>query len=101
MIDMQKSRRETLRWLILLTLNSARPIGAGELLVMEAVRQAQPDVTPREIRLELDYLRDRGLVKLEDGDVPQWFAELTRDGVDVVEYTVECDPGIARPKKYW
>jgi len=30
-----------------------------------------------------------------------WTAELTRHGVDVVEYTVECEPGIARPKKYW
>jgi hypothetical protein len=27
--------------------------------------------------------------------------KLTRIGIDVVEYTVECDPGIARPKKYW
>ena len=22
-------------------------------------------------------------------------------GTDVAEYTVECDPGIARPQKYW
>jgi len=32
---------------------------------------------------------------------PAWFGKLTREGVDVVEYTVLCDPGIARPRKYW
>ena len=31
----------------------------------------------------------------------RWFAELNRHGTDVAEYTVECDPGIARPQKYW
>ena len=29
-IDLARSRRESLRWLILLTLNNARPIGAFE-----------------------------------------------------------------------
>ena len=28
------------------------------------------------------------------------FADLTRHGVDVAEYTVDCEPGIARPAKY-
>lgn len=100
-IDVQKSRRETLRWLVLLTLNASRPIGAGELLIIDAVRQAQPDVTAREVRLELDYLAERELIELESGDRPQWFGKLNRNGIDVVEYTVDCDPGIARPKKYW
>jgi hypothetical protein len=27
-------------------------------------------------------------------------AELTRYGVDIVEYTIACEPGIARPKKW-
>ena len=30
-----------------------------------------------------------------------WFADLTRYGVDVAEYTVDCQPGVARPAKYW
>jgi hypothetical protein len=48
MMDFEKSRREAVRWLILLTLNAARPVGANELIVVDCVRQAQPDVTPRE-----------------------------------------------------
>jgi hypothetical protein len=101
MTDITKARRETLRWLILLTLNAARPVGASELIVMDALRQAQPDVTEREARVELDYLEERELVEISGRESPYWFAKLTRIGIDVVEYTVDCDPGIARPKKYW
>lgn len=28
-----------------------------------------------------------------------WAAELTRYGVDIVEYTIGCEPGIARPPR--
>ncbi|HDS5467820.1 TPA: hypothetical protein QHY01_004518, partial [Enterobacter asburiae] len=50
---------------------------------------------------ELDYLADRKMVDLEKKPSGDWFADLTRLGVDLVEYTVECGPGIARPEKYW
>lgn len=101
MADIVKARRETLRWLILVTLNAARPVGANELIVIDCLRQAQPDVTEREIRLELDYLAERELLEVSHRDRESWFAKLTRSGIDVVEYTVDCDPGIARPQKYW
>lgn len=100
-IDLNKSRRETLRWLILLTLNVSRPLGAGELLLHDCVRQGIPDVTGHEIRRELDYLAHRELVRLHHRDSPHWRAELTRIGMDIAEYTVPCEPGIARPPKYW
>lgn len=99
--DAEKSHRETLRWVILLALNAARPLGAGEILIIGAVRQAIPDVTARELRNELDYLAERDLIHLDGRDSPQWRAKLTRYGVDVTEYTVDCEPGIARPPKYW
>ena len=100
-IDLEKQKREQLRWLILETLNSARPIGANEGLILNVVNEVQGGVTTLELRRELDYLADRGLVKLTGKESPMWHAELTRDGVDVVEYTVGCDAGIARPRKYW
>lgn len=101
LVDVEKSRRETLRWLLLLTLNAARPLGAGEVLMISAVREAIPDVTPRELRNEMNYLAERELIRLTQHDRPQWFAVLTRAGMDIVEYTVPCEPGIARPQKYW
>jgi len=101
MVDLQKVRREDIRWQILLTLNNARPIGAYEELVQSVIRSTYPDATPLELRRELDYLADRKLVDLRKEPSGRWFADLTRYGVDVAEYTVECDPGIARPTKYW
>jgi hypothetical protein len=99
--DPEKSHRETLRWLILLTLHAARPLGAGETLMLDIVRQVIPGCTVRELRNELDYLMERELLHLDGRAGPQWRAKLTRIGADVVEYTAPCDPGIARPPKYW
>lgn len=101
MLNLEKQRREQLRWLMLSALDAARPLGANEHLILSVVRELIADLTPRELRREFDYLEERGLVKLAHKDTPAWHAELTRDGIDVVEYTVECDPGIARPPKYW
>jgi hypothetical protein len=100
-IDQAKVRRESLRWLILLTLNNARPIGAFEGPVLSVAQSEYPDASPLELRREMDYLADRELVKLDKQPSGKWFAELTRFGVDIAEYTIECDPGIARPAKYW
>ena len=101
MIDQAKARREHLRWLILLTLNNARPIGAFEGPILSVAQSEYPDATVHELRRELDYLHDRKLVGIERRPDGRWFAELTRYGVDVAEYTVACEPGIARPEKYW
>lgn len=101
MMDQAKARREHLRWLILLTLNNARPIGAFEGPILSVAQSEYPDATALELRRELDYLDDRELVAISRKPDGRWFAELTRHGVDVAEYTVDCDPGIARPGKYW
>lgn len=101
-IDIERARRENVRWLILQTLNSARPIGACESLILSTIQAVVPDLTERELRIELQYLSDRKLLEITGQEIqPQWFASLLRHGVDVVEYTVPCQPGIARPKKYW
>ena len=100
-IDHARLRREALRWLVLLTLNVARPIGAFEGLVLSVAQSEYPDATPLELRRERDYLAGRELVKLDKQPSGRWHADLTRNGVDVAEYTVNCEPGIARPAKYW
>lgn len=99
--DLAKARREHLRWLILLTLNNARPIGAFEEVVLAIAQSVYPDATALEVRRELDYLNDRVLVTIDKQPSGRWHADLTRHGVDIAEYTVDCQPGIARPVKYW
>ena len=98
-MDLERAQREELRWVILLALNAARPVGTSEVIVRRAIDPIVPGVTDLEIRRELDYLFARKLIELER-DRPVWFARLARYGVDVVEYTVSCDPGIARPAKW-
>jgi len=99
--DVAKVRRESLRWLILLTLNNARPLGSFEGPILSVAQSEYPDATALELRRELDYLADRELVTLDKQPSGRWHADLTRFGTDVAEYTVDCDPGIARPQKYW
>ena len=101
MIVAAKALRESMRWYILLTLNNARPVDPHEAVVLSTIQGIYPDATPLELRRELDYLADRKLVELRKEPSGRWFADLTRYGVDVAEYTVDCDPGIARPAKYW
>jgi hypothetical protein len=100
-IDHARLRREAIRWLIILTLNNARPIGAFEGLILTVAQSEYPDATALELRRELDYLHERELVTLDKQPNGRWFATLSRHGVDVAEYTVDCQPGIARPAKYW
>lgn len=100
-VDLERARREGLRWLVLLTLNNARPIGAYEGTVLTVAQSEHPDATQLELRRELDYLRGRKLVEVRKEPSGRWFCELTRYGVDVAEYTVDCLPGIARPARYW
>ncbi|WP_076592011.1 hypothetical protein [Herminiimonas arsenitoxidans] len=99
-LDLDKARRETHRWMILQCLQCSRPIGAGEALIISALQDSVP-VTQQELRRELDYLEARNLVELSGRKSLQWHAKLSRHGVDLVEYTIDCDPGIARPEKYW
>ena len=99
-MSIEKVRRETMRWQILLTLNNARPSGAFEKLVLSVVQSEFLDATQKEVRCELDYLSERQLVDVRRDPDGRWFCKLERFGVDLVEYTLPCEPGIARPEKY-
>ena len=101
MTEQARVRRETLRWYLLLALNNARPEPLCEEVIQSTMRNLYPDVSPIEVRRELDYLADRGLVSLRKEPSGRWWGDLTRHGVDISEYTTECKPGIARPEKYW
>ena len=97
MIDVAKIRRESMRWYILLTLNNSRPVDPHEALVLSTIQGIYQDATQHELRRELDYLSDRSLVTLEKQPSGSWICGLTHYGVDVAEYTIQCNPGIARP----
>lgn len=100
-VDFEKHQREEARWRILRVLDIGRPNPVAETLIWRHLTSdLKLPMTPHGVRRELDYLEERGLVKISGRDTPIWLSELTRDGIDVVEHTVECDPGIARPPKW-
>lgn len=100
-IDTAKVRREQLRWYLILALYNARPEELCEEVIQATMRGIYPDVTPVEVRQQLDYLSDRELVELRKEPAGRWWGNLTRTGTDLAEYTIDCEPGITRPVKYW
>lgn len=100
-IDLGKAQREEIRWRILKVLDAGRPLPVAETLILTTLQDVSLPVSPHGLRRELDYLAERKLVVITARDTPTWTAQLTHYGIDIVEYTTECFPGIARPKKWY
>ena len=100
-VNLEQYKREDARWHILRTIDAGRPNSVSEPLIGRVLHDIGYKMTPQELRRELDYLRDRKLITLQGEDSPTWLCDLTRYGVDIVEYTIQCEPGIARPARYW
>jgi len=97
MLDEEKQRREFMRWVLLRGLYNAEPVGAWEEVLLSIILALYVDATKNEVRRALDYLGERGLVHLTKRPDGRWFGKLARTGTDLVEYAVDCEPGIARP----
>jgi hypothetical protein len=78
----------------------AQDVGLSETLALNAVQPEIPDVTSTEMRRVYDYLEKRKLVEPINRDRPVWTAVIGRYGIDIVEYELPCEPGIARPKQW-
>jgi hypothetical protein len=73
----------------------------SEQIVWRVLTDIKLSLSLNQLRRELAYLRDLGLIELEGEECDIWFAQLTAPGVDVVEYTTKAPAGVARPRKYW
>lgn len=93
----EKIRREAMRWHLLQIADVARPVGIYTEAMLPIIQSVYADSTENELRRNLDYLEERELVKVKKDPTDRWFVELTRYGIEVVEYTIDCQPGIARP----
>lgn len=92
-----RARREFTRWIVLLAANINIPVHSTLRFLLQIVQAEYPDATEMELRRELNYLESRKLLIIHTDPVGNVRIELTRDGIDVAEYTVEVEPGIARP----
>lgn len=92
--EISQLRRERGRWKIIRALQASRPIGARE----EVVRTILSELcySGADLRRELEWMRDAGLVQIIAEDDGAWSAKLTRDGIDIAEYSVPAPDGIRR-----
>jgi len=100
-MDLEQKQREEARWRILRVLDAGRPIAVSENIVWRVLQDVRLPLSITGARRELDYLRNLGLLEIENEDTETWCAKLTARGVDVVEYTIDAPRGVARPRKYW
>jgi hypothetical protein len=100
-LDLEQRQREEARWRILRVVDAGRPIAVSEQIVWRVLTDLKIALSLNQLRRELSYLQDLGLLELDGEDCDIWFAKLTAQGVDVVEYTAKAPAGIARPRKYW
>jgi hypothetical protein len=98
-IDLASTTRKIVRWRILRALEAGQPYPVTEDILLLALQDQQLSPTAREIRVALNYLEERELIHLEGRDTATWSAKLSRTGIDLVEYTIPCEPGIARPQR--
>lgn len=97
-LDMPKIRREAMRWHLLSAINLSRPVGIYTEPLLAIVQSVYPDATHQEVRVQLDYLEAREMVHIAKDPTDRWMTDLTRTGIDFVEYTIDAQPGISRPK---
>lgn len=95
------AKKENGRWVMLVAVNAGGHLGTTEDMILAALRPSWLDVHRGWVRDELAYLETRQLVEIERHPIKPWRATLTRHGHDIVDYTVDCEPGIERPCKYW
>ena len=94
---LQKIRRESIRWHLLSAVNLSRPYGMYTEALLPIVQSVYHDATHHEIRRELDYLEEREMVHINKDPLDRWMVDLTRTGIEFVEYTIDAQPGISRP----
>lgn len=97
-VDFLKARREAIRWHLLSAVNLSRPVGIYTEALLPIVQSVYVDATHQEVRRELDYLEAREMVTIARDPMDRWFVDLTRTGIDFVEYTIDAQPGVARPR---
>lgn len=100
-VDLEKAEREAVRWYTLRAVEAGRPVAVSEDTIRNALSDAGHGITPAQVRKEMMFLSDAGLLVLEAVERPVWRARLTAFGVNVVEYDAPAPVGVGRPTKWY
>lgn len=99
-IDLEQKQREEARWRILRVVDAGGAVPVSEHVIWRVLDDINISLSLNQVRRELGYLSDLGLLELSGLESDIWFAKLTAGGVDVIEYTAKAPAGVARPRKY-
>ncbi len=99
-LELERAQREEIRWRILVGIDAGRPYAVAETILYRLLHDIKLPISGQSLRKELDYLRERKLIEITDQQSSTWLVSLTRHGVDFVEYTIDAEPGIARPPRW-
>jgi len=99
--EKELAKKENGRWIILTAVHAGGHLGATDDMILAALLPSWLDVHRNWVRDELAYLESRKLVDVERHPIKPWRVTLSRHGRDIVDYTVDCEAGIARPARYW
>ncbi|MXZ81643.1 MAG: hypothetical protein F4Z15_09900 [Gammaproteobacteria bacterium] len=86
-----------IRWSILRTCNVGGHLGATETMLSRVIDAEWLGISRDDMRKELHYLSQRDLIEIEKSEIDPWRMTLTDHGRDLVDYQIDCRPGIARP----
>lgn len=96
-MNLEKFRREEIRWRILRIADAGRPIGVTETQTYRVLHDCGFVLGPAELRREVEYLKTKDLIEFALKKDGTWWLKLTAVGIDFVEYATPDLLGIDRP----
>lgn len=97
---MAATETQELRGFILTTCRVNYPQGCSEELIFRTVAGMGFAASPAEIRGHIEYLREKGYVRVEElrhGAISRVVVYITPKGIDLLEGSIPEDPGILAP----
>lgn len=86
LVKKMEINRELARLQIALALNNVLPFGLFEEQILAIVRSIRAKTTALEIRRELEFFAESGLVEIRKDPGRSWFASLTQYAVDQIAH---------------
>jgi DNA-binding PadR family transcriptional regulator len=99
---MLASEAREIRGYILVLCKHSYPYGCSEQLIGTFLAQSQFSCSPAEIKGHLEYLEEKGYIRMEELRVDKLklhrvVAYITAKGIDLLEGSIPSDPGIMLP----
>lgn len=104
--DRPQQRRKDIQIIAFAAINAGHPFGANEALILSVIRDVGLRCSEAELRRELGFLEDKGVIRLYRVDGAPWLARLvgpaigiSGDDANTAAKTVGASPDGTRPAR--